>query len=80
MLTKTLLNKVDRFKSFVYGAVSIKPVGDEDALVIDLVARRNSRPVCPDCGKVGPMGEALGSGSTFGHLTLKAFTLSCLNS
>lgn len=55
MLIKTLLNKVERFKSFVYGAVSIKLVGDEDALVIDLVARRNSRPVCPECGKVGPM-------------------------
>lgn len=55
MLIKTLLNKVERFKSFVYGAVSIKLVGDEDALVIDLVARRNSRPVCPECGKVGPV-------------------------
>ena len=55
MLIKTLLNKVERFKSFVYGTVSIKLVGDEDALVIDLVARRNSRPVCPECGKVGPM-------------------------
>jgi len=55
MLIKTLLNKVERFKSFVYGAVSINLVGDEDALVIDLVARRNSRPVCPECGKMGPM-------------------------
>jgi len=55
MLIKTLLNKAQRFKSFVYGTVSIKLVGDEDALVIDLVARRNSRPVCPECGKAGPM-------------------------
>lgn len=31
MLIKTLLNKVERFKSFVYGSVSIKLVGDEDA-------------------------------------------------
>lgn len=51
MRIKTLLNKVERFKSFVYGAICVMPVNGVDALVIDIEPRRNSRPVCPECGK-----------------------------
>ena len=51
MLIKTLLNKVERFKSFVYGAVSIQFVGGVEALIIDIQPRRNSQPICPECGK-----------------------------
>lgn len=53
MLIKTLLNKVERFKSFVYGSAEIMTVGGNDALVIDIKARCNSRPECPKCGKRG---------------------------
>lgn len=51
MLIKTLLNKVERFKSFVYGSVSVLPVNGAEALVIDVNPRRNSQPACPECGK-----------------------------
>ncbi len=51
MLIKTLLNKVERFKSFVYGSVCVMLVGSTEALVIDIEPRRNSRPICPECGK-----------------------------
>ena len=51
MLIKTLLNKVERFKSFVYGTVSVKLVDGVEALIIDIVPRSNSRPVCPECNK-----------------------------
>jgi len=51
MLIKTLLNKVERFKSFVYGSAFIKIVDGKEALVIDIEPRRNSRPICPECGK-----------------------------
>lgn len=51
MLIKTLLNKVIRFKSFVYGSICIMLVDGVDALVIDIEPRRNSRPVCPECRK-----------------------------
>ena len=51
MLIKTLLNKVIRFKSFVYGSTCFMLVGDTDALVIDIEPRRNSRPICPECHK-----------------------------
>lgn len=52
MLIKTLLNKVERFKSFVYKAIHIVIVGGEEALVIDIEPRRNSRPHCPECGRL----------------------------
>ena len=51
MLIKTLLNKVERFKSFVYGSTYIMLVCGVEALVIDIEPRRNSRPICPECGK-----------------------------
>lgn len=50
MLIKTLLNKVERFKSFVYTSVCLMLINGKDALVIDIEPRRNSRPICPECG------------------------------
>lgn len=51
MLIKTLLNKVERFKSFIYGTASVMLVDGGEALVIDIEPRRNSRPICPECGQ-----------------------------
>lgn len=51
MLIKTLLNKVERFKSFVYVSVCVMLIGDTEALVIDIEPRRNSWPICPECRK-----------------------------
>ncbi|SDE09897.1 hypothetical protein SAMN05661003_103272, partial [Desulfuromonas thiophila] len=51
MLIKTLLNKVERYKSFVYGAICVMLIDGVEALVIDIEPRRNSRPLCPGCGK-----------------------------
>lgn len=51
MLIKTLLNKVERFKSFVYGTAQIMLIDGAEALVVDIVARSNSRPVCSECNK-----------------------------
>ncbi|ALC15459.1 hypothetical protein DSOUD_0671 [Desulfuromonas soudanensis] len=48
MLIKTLLNKVERFKSFVYGSICIMFVDGVEALVVDIEPRRNSRPICPE--------------------------------
>jgi transposase len=53
MLIKTLLNKVERFKSFIYGHSKLMTVGGNDALVIDIKPRQNSKPECPECGKRG---------------------------
>lgn len=51
MLIKTLLNKVERFKSFVYSTVCVTLIEGTEALVIDIEPRRNSRPICSDCCK-----------------------------
>lgn len=51
MLIKTLLNKVERFKSFVYDTAQVMLIDGAEALVIDIVPRSNSRPVCPECNK-----------------------------
>jgi transposase len=51
MLIKTLLNKVERFKSFVYGSICVMLVDGVEALVIDMEPRRNSGPICPECGQ-----------------------------
>ena len=73
MLIKTLLNKVERFKSFVYGSSSVQFVTGVEALVIDIEPRRNSRPICPECGKRrnAMIGELSGSSSICrsGHLS-----------
>jgi len=53
MLIKTLLNKVERFKSFIYGHSRLAVIGGSDALIIDIKARRNSKPECPECGRRG---------------------------
>jgi transposase len=51
MLIKTLLNKVERFKTFIYGDCRLTTIGGFDALIIDIKPRRNSKPQCPECGK-----------------------------
>jgi hypothetical protein len=40
VLIKTLLNRVERFKSFVYDATQVMLVDGVEALVIDIEARR----------------------------------------
>ena len=52
MLIKTLLNRIEHFKSFVYGAVKFQEVNGSEALVVEIKARANSKPECPECGKL----------------------------
>ena len=51
MLIKTLLNKVENFKSFVNKAVSIEVVKGREAIVVDIKTRENAKPECTMCGK-----------------------------
>jgi hypothetical protein len=46
MLIKTLLNKVERFKSFIYGTICVMFVDGAEALVVDTEPRRSSQPIC----------------------------------
>ena len=54
MQLKTILNRVQKFKSFVYGKVRWERIGGETALLIEIFPRRNSRPICSGCGRGGP--------------------------
>lgn len=51
MQIKTVLNKVEHFKSFVFEKVSFISDNESEALVVDIVPRSNSRPACPECGE-----------------------------
>ena len=50
MLIKTLLNKAEWFKSFVYTTTQVLFADGEEALVIDIVPRRNSMLVASELG------------------------------
>jgi transposase len=54
MLIKTILNKIEKFKSFVYKKTYWEEIDKEESLVIELSARGNSRGKCADCGKKCP--------------------------
>ncbi len=51
MLINTILNRVQKFKSFVYGKVNWIDAGGVPELEIEVLARANSRPVCSSCGR-----------------------------
>ncbi len=51
MQIKTLPNKIEKYKSFVYKEVHIEETKGKDILVVDITARLNSKPECSICGK-----------------------------
>lgn len=51
MLIKTLLNKVEKNKSFVYDNEHFEAVEGQEALVVDMRSRANADPECPECGR-----------------------------
>jgi transposase len=52
---KTILNRVEKHRSFVYEEIRWGTVGPgEPALEVTIRPRRNSRPVCSGCGRRGP--------------------------
>ena len=59
MQLKTILNRVEKFKSFVYKKVEL--IEDHDGLRLDvhIEPRRNGRPVCSGCGNPTPAYDRL---------------------
>jgi transposase len=64
MRIQTILNRVEKFKSFVYGAAHIEERDDGPALVVEIEPRKNSRAVCSGCGRTG---------STYDRLEVRQF-------
>jgi transposase len=54
MQLKTILNRVHKFKSFVYGEVQWEEIDGDRVLVVEIWPRRNSRPICSGCQRAGP--------------------------
>jgi transposase len=54
MQLKTILNRVQKFKSFVYGNVVWLDEGENVALLVQILARVNSKPICSGCDRPGP--------------------------
>ena len=54
MQIKTILNRIQKFKSFVYEKVRLVEDSAVPTLEISLRARSNSKPICSCCGRQGP--------------------------
>jgi transposase len=59
MRIQTILNRVEKFKSFVYGQARLEQRDGDPALVIQVLPRKNGRPFCSGCGRVGPAYDRL---------------------
>jgi len=59
MQLKTILNRVQKFKRFVYGDVRWENGGDGEVLVVEVRPRRNSQPICSGCKQPGPSYDKL---------------------
>jgi len=51
MLLKTILNHVQKFKSFVYGNVRLLDNAGHAEIEVEVLPRANSRPLCGLCGR-----------------------------
>ena len=50
MQIKTILNRVQKFKSFVFGPIRWVEDTKEPTIEVELHPRRNGRPICSECG------------------------------
>ncbi len=53
MRIQTILNRVEKFKSFVYGECRMEESEDGPALFVQMRPRKNSRVFCSGCGRPG---------------------------
>lgn len=59
MQLKTILNRVEKHKSFVYGAIRFREKGKDLAIEVDVDPRQNNRPICSECHQPGPQYDRL---------------------
>ena len=59
MQIKTILNRVQKFKSFVYGAVRWVEGASVPTIEVEILARSNSRSECSVCGRKRPGYDSL---------------------
>lgn len=54
MQLQTILNRVEKYKSFVYGKISFQEASGRLELEVRVRARANSRPICSGCREKRP--------------------------
>jgi transposase len=54
MQLQTILNRVEHFKSFVYGKARWGDDAAEPTIEVQIEPRKNGRPICSGCGQVRP--------------------------
>jgi transposase len=54
MQLKTILNRVEPYKSFVYGKARFVEDAARPTIEVEVHPRRNGRPICSGCGNSGP--------------------------
>jgi transposase len=54
MQLKTILNRVEPFKSFVYGKAKWVEGTERPTIEVEVHARKNGRPICSGCGRPRP--------------------------
>lgn len=54
MQVKSILNRIQIHKGFVYGQVRLLEQSDRLAVEVEIRARKGSRPICSGCGKASP--------------------------
>ena len=54
MQVKTILNRIQKFKSFVYGAVRFIDTAEKPHIDVEIWPRANGKPVCSGCGRRRP--------------------------
>lgn len=53
MRIQTILNRVEKFKSFVYGEARLEEQEGGPALIVEIQPRKNGKPYCSGCGRRG---------------------------
>ena len=59
MRIQTILNRVEKFKSFIYGEARLEERDDGPALIVQVEPRKNGQPSCSGCGRRGPAYDRL---------------------
>ena len=59
MQVQTILNQCYKFKSFVYHQVRFVTMNGEKCIEVDVLPRRNSRPICSCCEKPAALYDSL---------------------
>ena len=59
MRIQTILNRVEKFNSFVYAGACLEELQDGPVLVVQVRPRKNGRPRCSGCGRIGPTYDRL---------------------